>query len=178
MRTLPRFMAPVAVSLVLLLAACGTQTTPTPSVTPTTPPSALPSATADPAELSAYSEAICPIFEEILELDPRITALRELGGAGGDVSTQAEEIEAVVDGLLVVLDHLEDVPDWDSGQRLTFELITSLHKVRTALLGVAEDPAAPDAAEGLAAIPYLATEGMDIGMGEAARNGLRCESVE
>lgn len=177
MSTLPRFLGPAVLSLLVVLAGCGSQTAP--SAEPTLTPGAMPSATGDdPAALAEYTAAICPLFGRILQVDERLTALRAAGTGGGDVSGQAGEIGAVTDDLRVILADLEGLPSWAAGQRLTFELITSLHLVHTHLLGIGEDPAAPDAGSRLAELPLLATEGMEIGMREATEAGLQCASLE
>lgn len=177
MPTFPRSLALVILALLVVLAGCGTQVAP--SADPTLTPESMPSPTADdPAALAEYTAAICPLFGRILGVDERLTALRAAGSGGGDVSGRAGEIGAVTDDLRAILADLEEVPAWGAGQRLTFELITSLHLVHTRLLGVGEEPAAPDAASRLAELPLLATEGMDVGMREATEAGLQCASLE
>src|SRR5688500_3783455 len=94
------FNAPIAVLVAaVLLVGCGSQATPSSS-----PPVPVASASAndDPIARAAFGAAICPIFDGILEVDPRLAAMREVGSAGGDVSGQSVEIGAVKDELLVL----------------------------------------------------------------------------
>jgi hypothetical protein len=93
-----RFGAPLAALLAItLLAACGAVAAPTatPSAAsqpPTGAPSASVESEADLAARVSYSAAICPIFSGIIELDPRLQAIREAGAAGGDMTAQAGEL--------------------------------------------------------------------------------------
>ena len=171
----PRTGRAAAFSLVLVavLAACGTAPTPSPSPSvAAADPSA--GASIDPQARAAYGAAICPIFTAILEIDPRLAAIRAVGDEDGDVAGQATELDALTGELLDILTHLEEVPAWDPGNRLRFELITALHAIRTQLIAVADDPSAATAAAALAATPYIATEAMDRAMAMATGGGLYC----
>jgi hypothetical protein len=164
-----RFVAPVAPVLVAVLTvACGTQATPT-----ATPPTAAPSADAAVAR-DAYSAAICPVFTSILELDPRLAAMRRAGTQGGDMSSHATEIAAVSDELLVLLEDLEAVPEWSSGADLRYHLITALHGIRARLLRVSDDLPASGTADDLANLPFIASDAMDLAMQDAVEGGLAC----
>ena len=66
---------------------------------------------ADLAARISYSAAMCPIFSGILELDPRLQAIRDAGAAGGDMTPRAEELAQVGDLLLALLEDLEAIPD-------------------------------------------------------------------
>ena len=165
--------AAIALALVALLAACGAAPTPSPSPSQAAPePSAA--ASIDPQARAAYASAICPIFTAILEVDPRLMAIRAIGEQDGDVVGQATELGALTDELRDILTRLDEVPAWDPGNRLRFELITALHAIRTQLIVVADDPAAGTAAAALAATPLIATEAMDRAMASATGAGLSC----
>lgn len=169
------FNAPVAVLMAaVLLVGCGSQATP--SSTPPVPTTSA-SAADDPVARAAFGAAICPIFDGILEIDPRLAAMREVGSAGGDMSAQAAEIDTVSDELLGVLNALEAVPEWDSGTGLRFQLISSLHGIRAHLLAIGEDAASTTAAEDLAALPFIATNAMERAMQDAVSAGLSCEGA-
>jgi hypothetical protein len=158
----------------VLLVGCGSQATPS-STAPV--PVASASAADDPVARAAFGAAICPIFSSILEVDPRLAAMREAGSAGGDMSAQAAEIGAVSDELLALLNALEAVPEWDSGTGLRFHLISSLHGIRAHLLAMGEDAASTTAAEDLAALPFIATNAMERAMQDAVGAGLNCEGT-
>ncbi len=190
-RTLRRTPALVAV-VALVLAACG-QAAPsvTPEATsssaeaptviaePTAADPATPPPTPDAAQgvgrRTAYIDAICPLFLDILQLDPRLAALRSEGADDGDVPAQAEEIGAVEAELRTVINDLNEVPDWAPGRMLRSELSGALHEIRSALLRVARDVEARDAAMQLADVPYVSRPTVDSGMQQAASAGLSCE---
>lgn len=167
-----RLLVPIC-ALAALLAACAE---PSSSSEPagSQPPQAASSATPDPAALAAYADAICPIFDAILAVDPRIGEVRAAASDGGDMSDQATEMAALGDELLDLLTDLEAVPQWDPGAALRHHLITSLHAIRTALLHVGRDPVARDAAENITAMPFIATDALDRAMSSATRDGLTC----
>ena len=168
-----RFAAPVAAVIsVMTLVACGAQVAPS---TSTVPASSAPSASIDIVARDAYAGAMCPVFTSILELDPRLTALRLVGSESGDTAAQSVEITTLAEDLRGVLDQLEAAPEWTQGAGLRYRLITSLHGIRAHLLHIAEDPTADSTAEDLAAIPFIATEAMDRAMQDAVRSGLSCE---
>ncbi|HUF07664.1 MAG TPA: hypothetical protein VMP86_09850 [Candidatus Binatia bacterium] len=169
-----RRAAPVSVLLVtILLVACGAE--PAPTASPAGP-FATPAAGVDIAARDAYNAAICPIFTGILDVEPRLTALRGAGAAGGDRSGHAAEIDAASDDLNVLLDDLEAVPEWSAGANLRFLLITALHAIRARILSVGEDPGAGTAAEALASLPF-SSEPMDVAMQSAVSGGLSCENA-
>ena len=169
------FNAPIAVLVAaVLLVGCGSQATPT-STPP--PPTTSASAADDPIARAAFSTAICPIFDGILAVDPRLAAMREAGSAGGDVSAQSVEIGAVNDELLALLNALEAVPEWESGIGLRFHLISSLHGIRAYLLAMDEGAASTTAAEELATLPFIATTAMEKAMQDAVSAGLNCEGT-
>jgi hypothetical protein len=179
--------------LALVLAACGAQTpdvaSPTPvvnGVAPETQENAPePTRTAPPtpdaarfAVRAAYIDAMCPIFLDILVLDPRLAAMRADGAAPTEILTDATEVEAVTADLRGVLNDLNTVPNWTPGQLLRHELIGALHNIRVALVGVADEIDGPDAADRLAGIPYIASRQMDQAMIQAASAGLSCDGYE
>lgn len=189
-----RTLVATTVVLAVVLAACGqavpspTRThdgtgrapTPAPSATPGVPsPAPTTAATPDVARgvaaRDAYIDAICPLFLDILALDPRLAALRSEGDAEGDIPGQLDEIEAVAAELRIVARGLDAVPDWAAGRLLRLELIGALHEIRSALLRVARDPERHDAAAQLAEIPYISRPAIDTGMVEAADAGLSCD---
>lgn len=167
----------VLLLLVATLAACGAAPTPSPSPSPTSAASS-PAPSVDREARYAYGAAICPIFTAILAVDPRLAALRAVGDEDGDVAAQATELNSLASELREILTRLEEVPAWDPGNRLRFELITALHAIRTQLVVVADDPAARTAAAALAATPFVATEAMDRAMASATGAGLTCEPAE
>ena len=156
----------------LALVACGTQVSPSAS---NLPASGAPSASIDIAARDAYAGAMCPVFTSILELDPRLAALRRVGAEGGDKAAQSAEVTALTEELLAVLNDLEAVPEWTQGAGLRYQLTMGMHGIRAHLLQIAEDPTANSTAEDLAAIPFIATEAMDLAMRDAVRGGLACE---
>jgi hypothetical protein len=160
------------VLLVALVGACSTSATttatPSPSAVARTP---VPDT---PATRDAFATAICPIFLAILEVDPRLAAMRAAGAAGGDMTVHQAELETLAEELLVILGDLEAVPDWGPGQRAQIELITALHRIRTEIVVVVEDLTASGAAETIAAIPFIASDAMDRAMASAASGGLTC----
>lgn len=172
-----RFLVPAVGLLVAASAvACGTQSAPTTAaVGPSTASAPSAATAADPAARDAYSAAMCPLFTAILELDPRLAAMRDAGAAGGVMSSQGDEIDAVAGELLTLLGELEAVPEWSSGAALRHQLITALHAVRAQLLHVGGDPAATSAAGDLASLPFIASDAMDLAMGDAVEGGLTCE---
>jgi hypothetical protein len=172
-----RVASAALLSLVVALTACGTDvapsaTAPMPTVAPPTP-SVAPSPRG-PLARDAYRAAICPVLLTILDVDPRLSALRTAGSEGGDVSAHADEIDEVNAELLGALTDLEGVPNWGPGQQLRFHLIQSLHAIRTQLLVVARDPEADTAAAALAAVPFGANQSVEDAMALAVTNGLQC----
>lgn len=174
--------ASVLLVLSALLSACGDGP---PAQTPSLSmpqPQATPLVTPDPAlsldARSAYVAAICPAFLDILALDPRLATLRAEGSAESDVTMLVTELEAVAEELRTVLNSLEATPHWRPGQLLRVELIEALHAIRVAVLDVADDSAAHDAAERLASVPYISSPSMDGAMGQATNAGFNCEGVE
>ena len=186
----PRSRAGIIGLLALALVACGGQTNATP-----TPASASPSAggiaapseagtpsgvaasaapSIDVAAASAYSVAMCPIFDDIVDFDPRLAALRQLGAEGADVADNADELNALADDLGATLDDLEAVPEWSEGAELRFLLINALHTIRVHLVRIAEDPEAAGAADSLAETPFVASPQMDRAMSAAIAAGLVC----
>lgn len=171
-------MAAASAMLAITLAACGAGTT-TSSATPapsSAPVSAAATATPDPAAAAAYAEAICPIFDAILAIDPRLGELRSAGAKGGDMSVHDAELGALSDELRLVLNDLDDVPEWAPGNRFRFELTTALHTVRARLLAVARDTSDPGAAAALAGIPFLASAAMDRAFASAVEGGFACDA--
>jgi hypothetical protein len=174
--TFRRIVAVALLAATSLLASCGADAAPPAS-------DSLPSANAsvdaavNEAQRVAYNEAICPLFTALVDLDPRLAALREVG-AGGDASGSAAELDAVAASMVSVLDALEAVPHWAPGTELRFNLISSLHVIRTQLLIIAEDPSTAESAELLAILPYVASEAMDRSMSRAIEGGMSCEGIE
>jgi hypothetical protein len=170
MHRLPRRSTILGVALlVAFVAGCAT--------TPVAPDATLASISPipDTAEArDAFAVAICPIFVEIAALDPRLASMRTAGGTGGDMTVHDAELTALSDDLLAMLIDLEALPDWRYGQRLQFELITALHAVRAQILVVSDDLGASDAAEGMAAIPFVASDAMDLAISTATTEGLTC----
>lgn len=171
-----RFAALSGALLAVLLVACGGQ-----SMESTSPsdrsvdPTVAASTSADATARDAYSTAICPIFTGILELDPRLAAMREAGAAGGDISQHGAEIDALGGKLLLLLEELEALPEWSEGANLRHQLITALHGIRAQLLHIGGDPAAAGAADDLANLAFIASDAMDLAMAQAQRGGLTCE---
>jgi hypothetical protein len=170
------FNAPIAIVVAaVLLVGCGSQATPS-STSPLLPVASAP-APDDPVARAAFGAAICPIFAGILEVDPRLAAMRDAGSAGGDMSGQAAEIDTVGDELLRLLNALEALPEWESGTGLRFNLISSLHGIRAHLLAIGEGATSTTAAEDLAALPFIATTAMERAMQDAVDAGLNCEGT-
>ena len=173
-----RFAALIAIPAVLLatlLASCGTTTAPT--ALPSAPAPVLPTVpvpSLDDAGV-AYGRAMCPVFASMIELDPELAALRELGASGGDVPAAAEDLESASADLLALMTALEEMPSWAPGAQLQFHLISALHVIRTHLAAIAADPGAADASERLAELPFVASDAMDRAMQEAVAGGLTCE---
>ncbi len=119
---------------------------------------------------------MCPIFGSILALDPRITDIRDVAAAGGDLEAQVDELTALSDELLDILNDLEAVPEWAPGAPLRYQLITSLHEIRTTLLSVIRDPSARDAAAAIEEMPFISSNALDLAMTIATDAGLECES--
>lgn len=142
------------------------------------PSASLPPATPDPADgvrnRNAYVEAICPPFEAIALLDPRLAALRSAGAGGGDVTTYGPEVDLVAEELRVILNDLEAVPDWTEGSLLRNEVINALHELRSALLTAGHELDARDAADRLAAVPYISRPTLELGMQRATDAGFEC----
>lgn len=170
---IPRRLATALASLFLAsaTAACGAAEVATPTASPTPPPPPSPASTVGAA---AFGEAICPIFDDIVQLDPRLMELRDAGEAGEDVEEHSAEIDAVTEKLRTILNDLEALPTWEPAGSLRLGLITSLHAIRTHLLLVGEEPRADDAAAHLAATPFVASEAMDRGFAQATEAGLTC----
>ena len=178
MRPPRRALAPTLVLLVLV-AACTTTVAPT--STPTAIPTvSAPTGTPDPAASSgardAFVVAICPVMVLIADADTRLITLRQAGAAGGDVSAQAGEVADVGEAVEDILNDLDAVPDWTYGRRLRVGLITAFHDIRVALAGVDAQLSAadPDAAVGMAAIPFIVDDGIELGMNQAVEAGLSC----
>jgi hypothetical protein len=168
--------AVVAMLLVVVLAACGLSATPTPSPEPQSPApvSVAPSSTPDPEAAAAYAAAICPIFDTILVIDPRLGVLRAAGAEGGDMTAHDAELSALADELRLVLNDLDDVPEWGPGNRFRFELTSSLHTIRAELLALARDTSHPEAAAAMAGIHFLASTAMDRAFASAVEGGFEC----
>ena len=145
------------------------------SAGPSTPSSVDPAV--NDAQRVAYNQAICPLFTALVDLDPRLAALRGVG-ASGDLSSAGAELDAVAASMLSVLDALDAVPHWAPGSELRFNLISSLHVIRTQLLIIADDPGTADSAELLATLPFVASEAMDRSMSRAIEGGMSCEGIE
>jgi hypothetical protein len=165
--------AAVVVALVAMaaLTACGTQVELRSRAAPTPVPTFAP----DP-ERDAFEVAMCPLFTAVVDLDPRLGALRA-AGADGNLAPVENELAAVAASILGVLEGLEAVPDWTPGSELRFNLISSLHTIRTTLVAAAENPAAPASAELVAGLPFLADEAMDRAMQRAVEGGLDCQGI-
>ena len=178
-----RFGAPVVALLAItVLTSCGTVAAPSPTSSAASQPStAAPIASveseADMAARISFSAAICPVFSGLYDLDPRLQAIRDAGAAGGDMTPQAQEMVAVGDVLLGLLEDLDALPDWQAGAKLRYHLTTALHGIRAQLLHVGEDPAAASAATDLAYLPFIATDAMDLAVQDALEGGLSCEDV-
>lgn len=174
-----RFAAPASLALVVAVAVsgCGGGSAPSTTAASRATPAAAASVTPDPEALAAYSEAMCPIFEAIVTIDPRIAALRESAAAGDDLGDQTAEMTAIADALLEVLTDLEAVPEWAPGARLRYELIVALHDIRTTLLRALRDPSADGAREDLESLRFIAGAAMDEAMRAASGAGLSCAAT-
>jgi hypothetical protein len=166
----PRFVAPIAAVLcALLTTACVFQA----RVEPT--PDASARAATNAAQLAAYNAAICPVFDGIVALDPRLAALRSAGAnrsAGGIDPGEVDDLIADLGGLL---DDLDAVPDWQAGRSLRYQVVTALHGIRARLLQVADDPTSNESLGHLAEIPFIASEAMDLAYNQAFQAGHTCE---
>jgi len=168
-----RFVAPLAAALCLALTtACVFQARP--EATPTPNPSAQ--AAAEAARAGAYSAAICPVFDAIVELDPRLAALRS-AGANRVPEGVADEVDALIDRLGRLLEDLEAVPDWDAGANLRYQVESALHAIRARLLLIADDPTSNESLDDLAALPYIASDAMDLAFNQAFLAGYTCEDA-
>jgi hypothetical protein len=179
---LPRPALPAALLLVLLV-ACTATIAPTSTPTASAPPAPTPAGTPDPAADSAAREAfvvaICPVMVLIADADTRLITLRQVGTAGGDVNAQAGEVADVGEAVEDILNDLDALPDWTYGRRLRVGLIGTFHDIRVALAGIDAQLSAgdPDAAEGLAAIPFIVDDGVELGMNQAVEAGLMCQGA-
>lgn len=180
--SVPRLLVMPLVGLLaaVLLAACAASVAPIPTTESSEVPAPVTGSDAPgtDAERDAYSAAMCPVFTGILELDPRLAAMREAGAGGGDVSGHAAEMDAINAELLRLLTELEAVPEWSPGVDLRHQLIGALHGIRARLLRVADDPGAGTAADGLAALPFIASDAMDLAIQDAVQAGLTCAEGE
>jgi hypothetical protein len=178
MRILPRSVAPSGAAALAvaatLLAACAAVT---PVATPTMSAPTASVAVNDPAARAAYQAAICPVLTTVAEMDDPLAALRAAGEAGGDMTAHAEAMNGVADDLRVVLTDLDAVPVWDPGQRLRFELLSSIHAIRARIVATADHLDTTAAAREMAAIPYVASIAMDRAMARAIENGFDCASA-
>jgi hypothetical protein len=172
MSTLRRLIASTFVVLFVLLAGCGTTI---PSAATATP-NASAAAAADAAARDAYNAAICPVFDAILILDPRLLALRGTGAGSDPAAIDAEEVDAVIAELGTALTDLDAVPDWEAGRNLRYQLVTALHAIRARLLQVARDPTARGSLDHLAELPFIASVAMDRAYGQAVRAGHTCQA--
>jgi hypothetical protein len=173
-----RFAAPAVAALALILGVAACSSTAAPSaITPSRSApaaSATPTPAPDPAALAAYTEAMCPIFQDVLAVEPRIADLREAAADGGDVQDSTDEMAAVSDDLLAVLTDLEAVPEWGPGGPLRYYLISSLHGIRTTLLRVEREPGARGASDLIAELPFISSDAMDRAFGDATSAGFEC----
>lgn len=172
-----RFLVPACL-VAAILAGCGS-VAPAGSETASDGASGGASATpvADSELLAEYIAVICPVFDALVVVDPRINELRAVAADGGDMLGEQEAIASLGDDLLVLLNQLESLPAWEPGAGLRFELMSSLHGIRARLLDVDRDPGAADAAALIVGMPFIATEALDRAMGTASRGGLVCESA-
>ena len=170
-----RWSAASGIAATLVLVACGWVATPTP--VPATP---TPSPTADPVAVAAardaYAIAICPVLIDLGDADPRLIALREAGAAGGDVSPQGGEVDALGEELELILNRLGAIPDWETGHRFQQALTINLHEIRVALAQLRELIVNADAsaAEEMAAIPLIVNDEVERGFNEAVEEGFSC----
>ena len=175
MRSSSRFAAPVSlvVAIALAVAGCGTNAAPT-TTAGVSPPTIAASASPDPATLAAFSEAMCPIFQAIVAIDPRISDLRQAAGDGQDLSAAGAEMTAVSDALLEILNDLEALPEWGPGAALRYELIVALHEIRATLLRAGRDPSSARSQAEVAGMPFIADDSLDRAMRTASDAGLSC----
>ena len=180
MRSFPRSAALVAAALTTILVACGTTApvSPTARGTDASPPAPSASASADPAAAAAYGTAICPLFDRIVNLDPRLAAIRAAGDEGGDMTGYEDELSALADELRDIVNALDEVPNWGPGRRVQLEIMGTLHLIRAELLSINEDLTAVDTADAMAALPYIASQTMDREMARAVEGGLTCGTDE
>jgi hypothetical protein len=169
------------IALALGVAACSTpdaSPTPEPLTSSTPTPIATVVPAADLGAAAAYSEAICPIFLSILDVEPALAAMRADGLEPAEILTDAETVIEVTGAIAVITRDLDRLPAWEPGRLLELELITAMHGLRVSLAGIADGLEAPDAADLLAALPYIASDRMDQAMVRAATAGLDCEGFE
>lgn len=167
--------------MAVALAACGTDAVATsspPAAATQPPPSVQPKRVTDPAARDAYGAAICPIFVTIIEVDPRVAELRDLGESGEPIGPHRDEIAAVSDDLRATLIDLAGVPDWEPGRLLVFRLRESLQAMRLQLLLAEREAASIVAARALAAIPHGANDAVEAAMAQAVAGGLSCGAPE
>ena len=167
-----RLLVPACL-IAAVLVGCGSAV---PATTGTAPAAASATPSSESPLLADYITIICPVFDALVVVDPRINDLRAIATEGGDMAGEQEEIASLSDALLVLLNELEALPAWEPGAALRFELMDSLHGIRSRLLNVDRDPGAADAAALIEAMPFIATEALDRAMGAASRGGLVCES--
>jgi len=176
-----RVRAPWFVAVALGVAACSTTDVPaTPESLPSSTPAQIATVVpaADLGAAAAYSDAICPIFLIILDLEPALAAMRADGLEPAEILTDAEAVGDVTGAIAVSTRGLDRLPAWEPGRLLQLELITAMHGLRVSLAGIADGLDAPDAAALLAALPYIASDRMDQAMVQAATAGLDCEDFE
>jgi len=168
----PRFVAPAAAVLcAVLFTACVFQ----PRAEPTPDPSAQ--AAAEAAKLSAYNAAICPVFAAILDIDPRLAALRSAGANRMAEGVDPDEVDDVIAQLGGMLDELEAVPDWEAGRNLRYQVLSAIHGIRARLLQVADDPTSNESLDRIAELPFIASRAMDLAYNEAFQAGHTCEDA-
>jgi hypothetical protein len=173
MTTSRRFVTPLAAALFAAsLVACGT---PPATGSPTVDPSLA--ASAEAAARDAYTTAICPIFDAIVIVNPRIDALRDAGIEGDPEAVATEEVDSVIAELGTVLDDLEAVPAWDPGGSLRYQVLAAIHGIRARLLRVAEDPGSPTSMRTLAGLPFIASDAMDFAFAQAMQAGYACDDA-
>lgn len=175
MSTPIRFAAPVALAIAIGVAGCSASAAPSTAASARAA-TASTSPTPDPAALAAYTDAMCPIFQAIVTIDPRISDLRAAADAGEDLSSEAAEMTAVSEGLLEILNDLEAVPEWAPGAALRYQLIVALHEIRATLLRAGRDPTAEGTQADVAALPFIADDALDRAMSAASDAGLSCEA--
>jgi hypothetical protein len=109
-------------------------------------------------------------------IDPQINDLRAVAQEARDMAAEEESMAALSDDILIILNELETLPDWQPGAALRFHLTDSLHGIRARLLRAGRDPGASDAASGIAGMPFIATDELDRAMTIASQGGLACAS--